>query len=132
KRTLTGAIYVCVVIGAVLWNQFSFLGLLLLFSIFCLYEFVLLFKDKQANPPFYATIIFGSLYFLLRELDAAHILPAFFINFAYPLLFLIFIIELYQKRRRSFTSASVGVAGIIYVSLSLWCFTEIGYLGGHY
>ncbi len=132
KRTLTGIIYVCVVIGAILWNQFSFLGLLLLFCIFCLYEYVVLFKNRQVNPPFYATIICGSLFFLFRELDSAHILEDYFRYMAYPLLFIPFIVELYQKRRRSFTSASVGVAGIIYVSMSLWCFTEIGYLGGYY
>ena len=132
KRAITGTLYVCVVVGSVLWNQFSFLGLLLLFSIFCLYEYTTLFKGKTASPPQYATIISGALYFLLREFDSAHIVPNYFKNLAYPLIFIVFIIELYQKKRRSFSSAAIGVAGIVYISLSLWCFTEIGYLGGNY
>ena len=132
KRAITGTLYVCVVVGAVLFNQFSFLGLLLLICFFCLTEFVKLFKNKAFGPPAYATIVIGVIYFLLRELNSAQILPQYTINFAHPLLFVVFIVELFATKRRSFTSASIGVGGIIYISFSLWCFTEVGYLGGTY
>jgi len=132
KRAITGTLYVCAVIGAVLFNQYSFLGLLLLICFFCLSEYVNLFKNKPVGPPPYATIIIGLIYFLLRELNSAQILPVFTINFAHPLLFVMFMVELFASKRRSFTSASIGIAGIIYISFSLWCFTEVGYLGGNY
>jgi len=132
KRTLTGTLYVIVVVGSVLFNQFSFLGLLLLICFFCLSEYVNLFKNKPVGPPPYATIVIGLLYFLLRELNSAQILPSYTINFVHPLLFVVFMVELFASKRKSFTSASIGVAGIIYISFSLWCFTEVGFLGGTY
>ena len=132
KRSITGILYVCVVVGAVLFSQFSFLGLLLVICFFCLSEYVKLFKAKQVGPPPIATIFIGLIYFLLREFNTAQIIPAYSINFAQPLLFVVFMVELFASKRRSFTAASIGVAGIIYISFSLWCFTEVAYLGGNY
>lgn len=49
QRTLTGAVFAAVVLGATLWNFSSFLGLISLVCILSLYEFIQLFNDDKKN-----------------------------------------------------------------------------------
>lgn len=47
QRTLTGAVFAVIVIGAVVWHSYSFLGLLALICLFGLWEFIKLFPETN-------------------------------------------------------------------------------------
>src|SRR6266487_3623160 len=117
QRTLTGAAYVLIVVGSILWSFWSFYALLLVFCILGLREYALLFKGKEYAPSIPGTVILGLIYFLAGK--AGEVFPPFPI---YILLFIPFIIELYRKKEMPFQRACIAVAGIIYIAQSLLFF----------
>lgn len=59
KRTLSGAVFVAVMVGCILWNEYSFAGLFMLISVLAQDEFHRLVKSPRALRiySFFATII---------------------------------------------------------------------------
>ena len=124
-RTITGAVFVIVIIGGVIWNQWSFLLLFLLINAFTLNEFYLIFKADIKPPIRYYSILLGSYIYLTPSLIFLDLLPAKCSFIIIPLIPVLFLLELFLNEQFSIKNVGFALLGIIYISLP---FTILGYL----
>jgi phosphatidate cytidylyltransferase len=133
QRTLTGILFVAILVGATLLSEWSFLLLLFAINILGLWEYCNLFRAKEYAPHKNVVLIIGTVTFLVGlftflSLEAAKYGDAKLITapvIFLPILFTLFIVELYNKQHSPFQRAGVGITGIIYIPLSLLCFVYV-------
>ncbi len=117
KRTLTATVFVAVLLGCAYWNQFSFSILFFVITVLGVWEFYTL-SEKAGNKP---QKIVGTIASAILFKSAALVCMGFFdhrfllINI--PVIFLIFIIELYSKAEKPFQNIAFTLLGIVYVAL---------------
>ncbi|HLG02883.1 MAG TPA: phosphatidate cytidylyltransferase [Bacteroidia bacterium] len=136
QRSITGIIFVAVLVGAILWNAYSMAALFLLIIILGLREFYALAEKTGARPQKVLGILLGILIFLLIFLLQTHVkIPTGF-NTRYAILlvillfpFLLFIIELIRKSETAFSNVAFTLLGCLYISVpfALWNIPVIEY-----
>jgi phosphatidate cytidylyltransferase len=125
KRTITGIIGASLMIGAILWNQYSFAGLFLFISIIAQLEFYSLATTEDVKPQKWIGLICGvAFYILIISLASSNlgiVLSAFgrIPLIMIPLFFVIFIIELYRRSPQPFANIGYTILGIIYIPFTL-------------
>jgi phosphatidate cytidylyltransferase len=130
KRTLTGIIFIIVVMGSVLWNSYAFAGLFFIVNILSLIEFYSLMQKHEMPVQKYSGIVIGSLlylnfFFIVNNLKLE--LMEFLMFF--PALFLIvFSVELFLNRPHPFTNIAHTLTGLVYISIPLVMFMVTPYL----
>jgi len=117
KRTITGAVFVGVVIFSILFNQYAFLGVFALVVAGSLVEFYNIIKRDDVMPQkIWGTIVgvllFASLFFVANGLMEVRCLACFI-----PLIISIFIIELYKNKANPLHNIGYTLFGIIYIVL---------------
>lgn len=135
-RTLSGAVLAVVVLGAVMWSQWSFGALLLAMLVGGMLEFYGL-AEKQGNAPqrilgTAAGIVLFALNFAFVS-DDIEILggasQAFACGMAFMLLLIpaMFICELYRKQQNPASGIGTTLMGVCYIALplSLMCYIPI-------
>jgi phosphatidate cytidylyltransferase len=120
QRTITGAVFVAIILGAVWFGAITFLVLLLAVCVGGLSEYARLFKGRDIQPSAPAMVSVGTALFLL--LNFAHLPPL--LLFA-PVALLFFIVELYGGRPHPWERAALGIAGLLYIPASLYLFIYI-------
>jgi phosphatidate cytidylyltransferase len=123
-RTITGAIFLLVVISAIVLSHWSFAGLFLLLVVLGLHEFYSLLEKNGQYPQKGLGILSGSLFFIVLLLNnstdlgiTSYALPIYI-----PPFFIFFIAELFRKKDKPFNNIALTFLGIFYVAapLSLW------------
>ncbi len=130
QRTITGALFVVVLLGAVLWNEYSFIGLCFVICVLGLREFAILFKDRKYKPDFIGTVLGGTGVALIWVMQSLHIFNSFlglnkiwlFIGF----LLVPAVFELLNVEKRSLKNLGLSYGGLIYINLGVFCFASIG------
>ncbi len=116
-RALTGAAFVTILIGSILFGANTFIALFLIITIIGVWEFYTLAEKGQNHPQ----KITGTLLSITLFLSNASVCIGYFderiliINI--PILFSIFIIELYLKDTNPFRNIAFTILGVIYVAL---------------
>lgn len=136
-RTLSGLVLAAVVLGAIVWSQWSFGALLAALLVGGMYEFYTL-AGKQGNAPqrvvgLVAGIVLFALNLAFVSDDIREILgvarQAFGCGLAFLLLLLpaMFICELYRRGENPASGIGTTLMGICYVALplSLMCYIPI-------
>ncbi|HCN14159.1 MAG TPA: phosphatidate cytidylyltransferase [Alistipes sp.] len=125
-RSLSGAVLGVVVLGAILWSQWSFGALLLVLSLAGMHEFYALCERRGEAPQRVLGLLSGALLFALNFAfvsDDIRILGpaghAFGSGMAFLLLLmpLLFVCELYRKRENPAANIAVTLLGVVYVAL---------------
>ena len=116
QRTITGAVFVAVLIGAIYFHYYSFLILFSLIIILSLLEFYKIVKSENVIPQRFAgiaasVILFATVAYSQATGNFIYLL----INF--PVIFLIFINELFKNKKNPFYNIAFTVLGIIYIAL---------------
>jgi phosphatidate cytidylyltransferase len=107
-------------IGSALLGQMVFSVLMFIVSLFGLLEFHRLWLSKSSfRPNQFLSIIIGMMVYTSLALNAAGIFPAVFLLLNIPLLFILFIAELWRAREHPFVNIGLSLAGIIYIPFSL-------------
>ena len=118
-RTITGGVYVIAVVSAIMFNPIVlsvFFGLVALVS---LYEF---YKNSKIKDIFAQNILGFTLAittYLSFSLKAFEIDNKYAIALSLLLVFLIFIIELYNKKGNPFTNIAYTILGIVYIVIPM-------------
>ncbi|MCA6365353.1 MAG: phosphatidate cytidylyltransferase [Bacteroidetes bacterium] len=121
QRLITGTVFVVVLVGGIMWNEWSFFGLFLLITVLGLWEFYRLSAHVPAAPwRIYGTAVGAMIFaafFFKQYLGLNSVLLGLI-----PFLFLPFFFELYTKSDKPFTNLAYTFMGWIYVSLpfALW------------
>ncbi|HLG34427.1 MAG TPA: phosphatidate cytidylyltransferase [Bacteroidia bacterium] len=125
KRSLTGIVFIAVVIGSVLYGKYSFAALFFIVNLLALLEFYSLMQHHQMPVQKYSGIIIGSLlylnfFFMIDALDYFDLLIFF------PALFLVvFSVELFLNRPHPFTNIAHTLTGLVYITVPLIMFMAI-------
>lgn len=127
KRTITGALFVIVLLGSIVFHPVSFGLLFSLVIILGLYEFYELVKRSGAQPLRYIGILLSVLFFWAMFFIAKNVLPAGYLLLFLPLVFGVFVIELFRNKPNPYTNIGYTLLGIIYVSIPFSLLTFLVY-----
>lgn len=122
QRFATGITGAFIMISAIVWNESSFLLLLILMTILCLLEFYKLCKSEDIKPQVFIGIVLGVLPFISPLLNSAFEIPINLLPLILIIPSLIFIRELYTHAARPFTNIAFTLLGIIYICAPLFMF----------
>lgn len=132
QRLITGTIFIIVLVGGMLWNQWSFAALFLLIIVLGVWEFYRLSESAGAKPQKILGLVLSIAVFLFFyifrfnnriEFHGRMINPMLlFIPLIFFIPFLLFFIELYRKKENPFTNIAYTLLGVLYVAIpfSLW------------
>lgn len=117
QRTITGAIFVLLMIAGMYYHPLSLLILFGIITVLSLWEFYgIVPKTNHTILRIYSTIT-GSVVYFITAMYFQFLLEAKYLILIFPLLYLIAIIELYRKKERPFGNIAFSIFGIIYISL---------------
>ena len=132
-RTVSGAVLAAVVLGAVIWSQWSFGLLLMALLVVGMSEFYTLAEKQGSHPQRIVGLVAGAVLFALNFAfvsDDIEILgsarQAFACGLAFLLLLLpaMFICELYRRQGNPAADIGTTLMGVVYVALpfSVMCY----------
>lgn len=126
KRALTGAVFVAVMIGGLYISPYTLFTLFFIINVLSLIEFQTLVNtfevnNRVDNPVFekVAIVVIGSAVYLLTANWGLHFFDTRYTVLILPLLFLLFLKELYGQAPVPFLRLSFYLTGIVYLSLPL-------------
>jgi len=132
KRTLTGTVFVAVLLGSTFWNQYSFAFLFLIVTILGVWEFYTLSEKGNNQPSKLIGTIAGAVLFISNALVCMDFFNYKILLINIPIIFFIFIIELYSKAEKPFQNIAFTLLGIIYVALPFSLLNYITSYNGTY
>ncbi|MEI6694599.1 MAG: phosphatidate cytidylyltransferase [Bacteroidota bacterium] len=118
-RTITGSLFVILIIASILLSHYFFSIVFLLFSILGIAEFYSITAKEEIKPQRLIGIIISVLLFCISaivSISNAHFKLLFLII---PLFFIPFIIELFRNKPNSISNIATTLLGIFYVVLPL-------------
>ncbi len=129
-RTITGILFVAVIIGAIWYSPESFRGLILIANIWALLEFYRLIYMEESRWILYGDILGGtylvSILFLLPNLSDERSVLFILVPYLIYLLYT-FIVRLYLKEENPVISWGYSLLGQIYIALPLGLLAFIAY-----
>ncbi len=117
KRTLTGIVFVVLVIASVLADQRFFAVLFLAITMLGLWEFYKLVEKAGISPNKIAGTVAGGFLFITNALIALNFLGWEVLLLNFVLIFLIFLFELYRNIPNPFTNIAFTFFGILYIAV---------------
>lgn len=117
QRTITGAIFVSIMIAGIFWNSYSMLILFGIISLLSLWEFYGIVPKTDHTILRIYSVITGTVVYFLSAMYFQNLLEAKYLILIFPLIFLIAVIELYRKKERPFGNIAFAIFGVVYISL---------------
>lgn len=123
QRLITGIFFVIILVGGVVWNEYSFMLLFSLITILCIGEYYSITQDKIYASPEWRTLykfvntIFGVMIFALLFLVSSGKIPLIYMSLiaAFPLSW--FIIEMYHESDSPFTNVCYNSMALFYIAI---------------
>ena len=127
ERVLTSIVFVIVLLGAIIQSNFAASLLFFVIILLCQREFYKFFDSTEIKPLKYVGIIGGLGFFTISALvtQLSVQLTTFF--FLIPLIYMIFVIELYRKKAQPIQNIAYTILGIIYVAVPITLLHEIAF-----
>ena len=119
QRTLTGVIFLVVVVGAIVFNKISFFILFELIIIGAMYEFYTMVEKRKLNPQKIYGIIIGAIFFAANYFYADQLVSEDIFLIAIPILISVFLVGLYTESDYSFANIGFTLLGIIYIAVPI-------------
>jgi len=132
KRTLTAGAFVAVLLGCTWYSQYSFSLLFLVITILGLWEFYTLNEKSGSKPQKLAGTIAGAFLFAGNAYVTLGGGDHRLLILNLPILFLIFMLELFRKKENPFGNIAFTVLGIMYVALPFSLLNYILTINGSY
>ncbi|MDY0200119.1 MAG: phosphatidate cytidylyltransferase [Tenuifilaceae bacterium] len=117
KRTISGILFVTLIVGAIILGRYSFLLVFLALMELTLYEFYRLTLKARVKPQYLYGLVLGAVLFIGNYLFAVGIIGNYIFLGFIPLVTSIFIIELYRNRQRAIHNIAFTVLGLLYVAI---------------
>jgi phosphatidate cytidylyltransferase len=130
QRTLSGIIYLVIIIGGLFLGKYSFGALFLVIGILALHEFYNLLNIPLRSPVSIVGLAGGGVIFILGFLTASDLLPLRFMAFIALVAIAVFIVALYAKNIEIGVIGNV-LLGIIYVILPITAMNFLAFYDGH-
>ena len=124
-RAISAIVFGAIMLGGLLWNQYSFIALTTVICVGCLWEFFGIISSVQTYPDekkktyrIISTVV-GLIAFLFFAIPAYNIFLTGYFVLAVPLLFLMFSLEFFSGEKRSIQNTALNLLGIFYISIPL-------------
>ncbi|QMU31468.1 phosphatidate cytidylyltransferase [Adhaeribacter radiodurans] len=119
-------------IGAIYFGQWTFAALFLALTMLGIREFYQLLTLRGFAPNYNAGIILGSALFVLTFLLQLKAVQLTVLYALPPILFFVFIAELFRKKEQPFVNIALTLVGMLYVGGSFSMLPILGFLKGYY
>lgn len=116
QRTVTGIVFLIVLVGAIIWGPVSFFIIFTALTGLCTYEFYLMSRRSGITPQVSSGIISGIMIFVLSYFAARKIIGYEYFGLAVLFFSIIYIIEIYRKKKKPLLNLAVTLIGILYVA----------------
>lgn len=127
-RAITAFFFTLVMLGSIFLGVYTFSVFYLLLSLVALLEFYKMVKVGGAFPQVgLGTIIAALIYLFIAAYHVFEIAPSYFLLLV-PLVFVVFMAELYQKNSYPFANIGYTLLGWLYVTLPFCFFYALGFL----
>ena len=126
-RTLTGALFIVVLVGAISISEYSSAALFLVLALLGQNEFYKISKKKKISTQKLLGLALSALTFILSVGAITELLPLKYIYLIIPVFFSIFVVELFRKKSKPFTDIAYSLLGIMYVTLPFVLMFHMGY-----
>ncbi|MBR0073071.1 MAG: phosphatidate cytidylyltransferase [Bacteroidales bacterium] len=133
-RAVSGAVFLAVVIGAIFSGEYVYSTVFLFVAIMCLFEFFRALSQNGYLVKNTLGVVAGALVYCC--ITVACIFPQYstLALLALPLMFLLFLFQLWQHDERPFEAVGYTVLGVIYIAVPL-AFTHLlakpSFIEGH-
>ena len=117
KRSVTGVLFVLVILAAIVIHPFVFAILFLAILVLTQLEFFGLLKNAGYSLSKISPVVLGGLLFVSCFAAANQLLPWQICLIFFPILFISLGIEVFRKSENTFQNALVSLFGIVYISL---------------
>ncbi len=114
-RTLTGLGLIVLIIFSIIVSKYFFAAILFILVVLGLIEFFRLIKSDIIFPQKIFSVIIGSIIFLLNLGVAFNQIELKFLVLIFPLLFLIFLAELFRNHQNPLLNTVYSLFGLIYI-----------------
>ena len=128
-RTLTGIVFLIVVIGSIILDPLAFLVVFSLFTFIGLKEFYQLTNPKSNKKPTAEYYIFGLLIYFIIGLSGLGYIDIRNTAIIFVLFFIQIAIELFRKKNPQWKNIAIILTGYIYVSLPFGLMNALYYTG---
>ncbi|MES2829108.1 MAG: phosphatidate cytidylyltransferase [Bacteroidota bacterium] len=127
-RAITAFFFTIVMLGSVFLGSYTYTVFYLILSLFTLFEFFKLIKTAGIRPHRNIALLAATLIFLMTA--GYHYLKfeTKYLLLLVPLLFSVFISELYKKEKIPFANISYTFVGFIYVTAPFCFFYSLGFM----
>ncbi len=123
QRIITGLLFVIVLVGGVIWNEYSFMLLFGLLTILSINEYYNIIQDKLNAGEDWKTLykflstIFGVVIFAIIFLVASGKIPLIYLSLvaSFPLCW--FVIEMYHESDSPFTNVCYNSMALFYIAI---------------
>ncbi|MFM7016629.1 MAG: phosphatidate cytidylyltransferase [Bacteroidota bacterium] len=132
QRTLFGALFISILIGAILYDAITFRILFLLISVSALDEFYKIVKTEHHHPNQTAGRIIGIITYILFSAIAFDTLSQKYLTLIVALFLLVPIVELYRNKQQPIVNIALTWFGIFYAILPFALLNFIATLKIHY
>lgn len=121
-----------VFIGGIWFSEWTYFLLFLGLTLLGISEFYTLVSVQGMRPNKPLGLILGGVFVSCMFLVQKGVMPGELLYLTVPLLFLVFILEMYRKKPQPFTNIAFTVIGAVYVAGPFGLLHLLGYLNGEY
>lgn len=129
KRSLTGIIFVAVILVGAIIHPLIFLLVFLTFLVITQYEFYNLIEKAGYTPQTLVGSVVGGLFFVLCSLIVQKIIPQKYCLLIFPALIAIFFFEVFRNKSRPLQNSMLTLGGFVYTAIPFSLLNFIVYPG---
>lgn len=127
-RSLTGGVFVAILLGSIFWNEIAATGVLSVFFLLGINEFNSLFKGhEQISLNSSVNMLFGVSIFTLLILALFNVIPSVFLLAIIPFMFIMNATELWRKEKNPIQNMAVSTFGLIYLIIPFFLMIYLNY-----
>ncbi|SFG63997.1 phosphatidate cytidylyltransferase [Pontibacter chinhatensis] len=132
QRLIVGVLGAAVFIGGIWFSEWTYFLLFLGLTLLGIAEFYTLVgvQGMRANKPL--GLLLGGVFFTSMFLVQKDVAPGELLFLSLPLLFLVFIYEMYRKKPQPFTNIAFTITGVVYIAVPFGLLNLLGYYGEEY
>jgi len=131
QRSITGILFLIVIISAIIFSGYLFYLIFLAITFFGLYEFYNLLKINNIRTNYIWGIIIGFALFTSIFIESFNLIDNFSPIVVLPIIFVLFITELYKNNQVPFSCIAYSVLGVVYIALPISLLSSFyGFAGG--
>ncbi len=127
-RTLTGIVFLVLILGSLFWSPYAFFGVAGVFSLIGLYEFFRLFYPNHRPENHLAFYFSGLVIYAITGLVGIAVFDVRMMIYVLILFYLIILLELF-RHNSNWNRIGVYFSAFIYVSLSFGLLNMLYYMG---